>query len=172
MRKAPRARSKEEKCETKRCLSRKALKYTRYVSKTTGKLIIYEGFLPLCWKCIARRLKERHPATYVLNAIRNRANQRKIPFTITLAEFKEFCAKTGYLEKRGRTDDALSIDRKDHDKGYHIWNIQVKSFLENCETGHVVPGRDCKQNEPKPQTWNYDFAGPDPENVVAENQPF
>jgi hypothetical protein len=168
MRKAPKARSKQEKCETKRCLNRKAFKYTRYVSKRTGKVIVYEGFLPLCWKCIARRLKERHPATYVLNALRNRANQRKIPFTVTLAQFKEFCRVTGYLEKRGREDESMSIDRVDHDKGYHIDNITVKSFLENCENGHVVPGRDCKQNE----SADYELTDPDPENVVANGQPF
>lgn len=115
----------------------------------------------------------------MLNAIRNRARQRKIPFTITLEEFRQFCHETGYLEKRGREAHSLSIDRKDHDKGYHIWNICVKSFQENCVNGHVVPGRDCKQNERKPEEYDYDFAGPDdpgdpgqPQPAAREGDPF
>ena len=119
-------------------------------------------------------LKASQPATYVLNAIRNRANQRKIPFTITLAEFKAFCERTGYLEKRGREAGSASIDRIDHDKGYHIWNIQVKTFLENCTNGHVVPGRETKQNERNPEEYDYDFAGPEPEYAgpQSEGDPF
>jgi hypothetical protein len=116
--------------------------------------------LPVCWKCHSRKLKQRHPATYVLNFLRNRARQRKIPFTITLVEFRQFCRETNYLELKGRTPEALSIDRKDHDKGYHLWNICVRNFQENCVNGHVVPGRDCKQNERKPEKYDYDFAGP------------
>jgi hypothetical protein len=172
MRKAPRARCKEEKCLTKRCLNRKAFKKTYYRSKTTGKLLVYEGYLPYCWKCYARQKKEKHPATYVLNALRGRARQRKIPFTITLVEFQLFCEETGYLEKRGREADSLTIDRIDHDKGYHLWNLKVTPFLENCTNGHTVPGRDCKQNEAVPEVFDYDFGGPYPQNVVEAGQPF
>lgn len=171
-RKAPVARSKEEKCATKWCKNRKAAHatYHRMADGTTKK---YENFLSHCWKCRARMLKERQPATYVLNAIRGRAKQRGLPFTITLEEFKTWCAQTGYLEKRGRDPESASIDRIDHDKGYHIWNIQIKSFQENCTTGHTVPGRETKQNERKPGEYSYDFAGPEsaPSDPIPSTDP-
>jgi hypothetical protein len=140
----------------------------------SGAVIRYEGFLRHCWKCHSRQLKERHPETYVLNAMRQRAKARKIPFDITLDQFRDFCKQTNYIELRGRDPSSLTIDRIDHDKGYHIWNIQVKTFLENCTNGHVVPGRDCKQNESKPEEYDYDPSGPDPDYVppTSSDQPF
>lgn len=107
--------------------------------------------------------------TYVLNAIRNRAKQRGIPFTITRPEFEKFCQETGYMERRGHHEGGLSIDRKDHDKGYHIWNVQVMEFVENCTNGHVIPGQECIQNQPKPDEYDYDFAGPEPEYAGPAN---
>src|SRR4051812_25908021 len=89
---AAKARTPEEKCVSPWCRNRKATKYTYYLSPKTGQRIKYVNFLSHCWKCRARMLKERHPATYVLNAIRQRAKKRKIPFTITLEEFKKWCA--------------------------------------------------------------------------------
>jgi hypothetical protein len=178
---APKARDKAEKCVTKWCRNRRALKIT-YYKKPDGTVVRYESYLSCCWKCRSHKLRERHPATYVLNAIRQRAKARKIPFTITLNEFKKFCEDTRYLELRGRDPNSLTIDRIDHDKGYHIWNIQVKSFYENCVAGHTVPGKETKQNERKPDSYDYDFNGPcevgdpdgvDPVEVMAgENEPF
>jgi hypothetical protein len=106
--------------------------------------------------------------------LRNRANQRKIPFTITLAEFRKFCEETNYLERRGHAEGRMSIDRKDHSKGYHIWNIRLTEYLENCTNGHTVPGQECKQNEPKPDEYGYDFRGPVPEykGPASEGDPF
>jgi hypothetical protein len=182
---APKARSKEEKCVTPRCRNRKATKYTYYKSPKTGERITYVNLLNHCWKCRSRMLKERQPATYVLNAIRQRAKQRKLPFTITLEEFEKWCAETGYLEKRGREPESYSIDRIDHDKGYHIWNIQIKTFEENCTSGHTVPGRETMQNERKPEVYDYDFKGPQADQpdetsdtaemavaATSENNPF
>lgn len=168
---APKARTPEEKCHTPRCRNRKAVKYTYYKSPKTGETIKYTLSLNHCWKCRARMLKKSQPATYVLNAIRGRARQRKLPFTITLAEFKKWCAETGYLEKRGREPDSFTIDRIDHDKGYHIWNIQIKTFEENCTNGHTVPGRETMQNERKPEAYDYDFSGPDNTDDEAEESP-
>lgn len=121
-RKAPLARSKEEKCVTKYCRNRRAKKKNGY-------------FLKMCWKCRARWLKKHHPATYVLNMIRHSARKRKLPFTITLPVFKDFCAKTGYLEHRGSKPGDMTLDRIDWNEGYHIWNLQVISHAENSEQG-------------------------------------
>jgi hypothetical protein len=132
-----------------------------------GSVKTYESSLPWCWKCHSKRLRDRHPLTYVLNAIRNRARQRGIPFTITRAEFEKFCQETHYLEKRGHGAGWLSIDRKNHDQGYHIGNIQIMEFIENCTQGHVVPGKECKQNE------SAEYEDTDPVYAGAEEgQPF
>lgn len=133
-RKAKKALSKAEKCATKWCPNERAHKTTRYQSPK-GHVVVYENRLKHCWKCRARWLKEHHPATYVLNTLRRSAKRRRLPFTITLAEFKWFCLRTGYLEVRGHKPGAMTIDRIDSNRGYHIDNIQVKEFLDNCEGG-------------------------------------
>jgi len=165
-RKAKKARNKEEKCATKWCKNRRAAKKTRY-KMANGSIKVYEVFLNHCWKCRSKMAKNRRPVSYILNAIRNRAKQRKIPFTVTLAEFKKFCEDTQYIEKRGHFEGGLSIDRKDHSKGYHIWNIKVTEFLENCTNGHTIPGQECPQNERKPAEYSYDFNGPEAANGHA-----
>jgi hypothetical protein len=76
-------------------------------------------------------LKERHPETYTLNAIRQRAKKRGIPCTITLEEWKDFCKRTGYLKLRGQEPHSFTIDRIDDTHGYHINNIRILSHAEN-----------------------------------------
>jgi hypothetical protein len=174
VRRAPLASSKADKCATKWCRNRRAHKVTRWRSPISGEVIVYKSKLPYCWKCQSKRLRERHPETYVLNAMRQRARKRGIPFTITLKEFRGFCQRTGYLDLRGRTPGSMTVDRIDHDKGYHIWNIRPLSHGENSANGHVVPGQDCKQNQAKPETYDYDFGGPEPDYVppVTPSEPF
>ena len=99
-----------------------------------------------CWKCHTRLLKERHPETYALNALRSHARRRKVPFSLTLAEFREFCEKTGYLEERGLEPWSATVGRINHDEGYHLWNIRVESHAKNSQNGHTVPGRNTAQN--------------------------
>lgn len=88
-----------------------------------------------CWKCRSRWLKEKHPHTYTLNQIRRSASKRKLPFTITVAQFKKFCDETNYLALKGQFPHSMTIDRKDWNEGYHIWNIQILSHAENSEEG-------------------------------------
>lgn len=77
------------------------------------------------------------------------------------------------MEKKGHGEGYMSIDRLDHSKGYHIWNIQMKEFLENCTNGHVVPGKYLPQNHPTPKEFDYDFNGPEPDlQPATENEPF
>ena len=140
--KAPVARTKSEKCVTKWCRNRRAKKTTRYVS-TSGEVILYTSFLKLCWKCKTKRLKERHPWTYVLNMLRHSARKRNLPFTLTVASFKEWCLQTGYLENRGNQPHNLTIDRIDWNEGYHLWNIQTLTHEENSAQG----GDNAPRNE-------------------------
>lgn len=91
-------------------------------------------------------LKERRPWTYVINMLRHSARKRNLPFTLTLAEFKEFCEKTGYLERRGNKPTDLTIDRIDWNDGYHIHNIRVLTHEENSEQGADNTPRDERVN--------------------------
>jgi len=124
---------------TKWCRNRRAL-------KTNGYLLQH------CWKCRSRMLKERQPATYVLNMLRHSAKKRKLPFTLTVESFKEFCLQTGYLERRGNQPDDLTIDRIDWNDGYHIHNIRVLTHEENSEQGGDNTPREMREpdndNEP------------------------
>lgn len=146
--KAPTARTKDEKCETKWCRNRKAEKTTTY-KKADGTIVVYNNFLKHCWKCRARMLKERRPWTYVLNMLRHSARKRKLPFTLTITEFKEFCEKTGYLERRGNKPHDLTIDRIDWNDGYHIWNLRVLTHEENSMQGADNTPRD-ERMDPEP----------------------
>lgn len=121
-RKAPKARSKEEKCVIPWCRNRQPI-------TTDGKR------KRVCWRCSSRKFKESRPVTYVLNMIRSGAKRRGIAFSLTLRQFQLWCEETGYLEKRGRAPGSLTVDRRDSSKGYHIWNIQAMSHEENSEQG-------------------------------------
>ena len=61
-----------------------------------------------------------------------------IPFTITLEEFRKFCAETGYIICKGKRGFNCTIDRRINSEGYHIWNIQLKSIGANIAKYHGV----------------------------------
>ena len=79
--------------------------------------------------------KERTPLSYCLRMLRQSAKRRNLSFTLTLETFAEFCARTGYLEKRGRKPDSLTVDRIDRRGGYTPDNIRVLTFAENSIQG-------------------------------------
>jgi hypothetical protein len=147
---APKARSKEDKCASKWCRNARAVNSNGYM-------------LEHCWKCRSRRLKERHPATYVLNMLRHSARKRNLPFTLTLEQFIKFCTDTGYLAKRGNQPDDLTIDRKDWNEGYHIWNIRVLTHAENSAQG--------ADNTPRTERGDADESEYDAK-PVPDDQPF
>lgn len=171
-RQAPKARTKEEKCATKWCRNRRAAKITRH-RMANGKVKEFHSQLPVCWKCKSKRLKERHPATYVLNALRVAARRRRIPCTLTLAQFEDWCEQTGYLQNRGQEPTSATIDRINHNEGYHIWNIKVLNHLENSTNGHTVPGEDSEQNAQQPDYPERDPQQHDPCDYASpEDCPF
>jgi hypothetical protein len=96
--------------------------------------------------------------------LRHSARKRKLPFTLTLEEFKVFCLQTGYLERRGNQPGDLTIDRIDWNDGYHINNIRVLTHEENSEQGGNNTPRDERGDE----------AGDEPEYVepTSEDTPF
>ena len=124
---------KDKRCETKWCRNQKPLRPNGYLLKH-------------CWKCQSRKLKKSQPETYVLNMIRHSARKRKIACTLTVDEFKWFCLRTGYLEKRGSKPSSLTVDRIDHRLGYHIENLKVSTHAVNSRAGYCYPGGQVHQN--------------------------
>lgn len=130
-----------DKCATKWCRNKRAEKITVYKRKD-GTLGRTPARLRHCWKCRSKMLKERQPITYILRMLRHSAKKRGLACSLTKTELAEFCAKTGYLEKRGNQPNSLTIDRIDRDKGYHIWNMQVLTHAENSAQGADNTPRD------------------------------
>lgn len=87
----------------------------------------------LCSTCRARKSRLADPVRYAYNNLKNRAKQRKIVFTITLDQFREFCIKTKYMAGKGKTAYSYTIDRKHEDIGYHADNLQVLISKDNIK---------------------------------------
>jgi len=97
--------------------------------------------------------------------LRHSARKRKLPFTLTVAEFKEFCLRTRYLELRGNKPQDLTIDRIDWNEGYHIWNLRVLTHEENSMQGGDNTPREERMADTDEGEAVY-------ENPVTEDQPF
>jgi hypothetical protein len=93
-----------------------------------------------------------------------------VPFSITLADFKAWCKETGYMETRGMEPTSMTIDRKDHSKGYSIDNIQLMTHLENSTNGAAF-GRG-EQNAPKPDEWDSQEPAVEAAYVCSGENPF
>lgn len=64
------------------------------------------------------------------------ALRRKKEFTITLQEFRKFCAETGYIICKGKRGRNCTIDRIRNWEGYNINNIQILSIGSNLDKYH------------------------------------
>jgi hypothetical protein len=84
-----------------------------------------------CHKCHSRWYKEAHPYGYYFNLLRCNAKRRGKQFNLSIAEFRDFCVKYQYIDKKGKQATSLSIDRKDDARGYTIDNIRVLTLSEN-----------------------------------------
>lgn len=96
----------------------------------------------LCHKHYARKLREKDPVAVRYNQFKNNAKTRGKVFSITLDEFRGFCARTGYIVKKGRRGKAATIDRRCNAHGYHIWNIQILTLSQNSSKG-AGSSQDC-----------------------------
>lgn len=106
---------------------------TRYCRNPKAKQNGYE--LRYCWKCKSRLLKQRHPVTYFFNTLRHSAKKRDIPFTLTLEEFRGFCARTNFIQLKGKKPDDLTIDRIESKQGYSLNNIRTLPHKQNSAQG-------------------------------------
>lgn len=94
-------------------------------SKRSGK-----GYV-ICFKHKREKQKLENPFRYWYDVLRQNARYRKVEFTLTIEEFRKFCAKTNYLELKGKNAGSYSIDRKDNKKGYSYGNIQILTLSQN-----------------------------------------
>jgi len=85
-----------------------------------------------CHTCAKRKTRMKHPLKYTYSNIKDSARKRKVTFNLTLDEFKAFCDRTGYLTKKGREFEDLTIDRIDSSKPYQADNIRALTWIDNC----------------------------------------
>lgn len=85
-----------------------------------------------CAMCCDRKWRAAHPEHHLWNNLKKSAKRRGVPFTLTVAEFKDFCARTGYHLKVGRNPLAFSCDRIDDRRGYSADNIRCLEFGANA----------------------------------------
>lgn len=89
-----------------------------------------------CSKCMMRRWRAKYPLKAAYSELRYRSRRRGISFTLTLGEFSQICADSGYLEGKGRKASELQIDRIDVRQGYSWANCQVLTCSENVSKGN------------------------------------
>lgn len=101
-----------------------------------------------CSKCMMREWRAKYPLKAAYSDLRYRARRRGIEFTLTVGQFNEICAKSGYLERKGSTKHALQIDRINPNLGYTWDNCQVITCSENTSKGNHERTNPEDTNEP------------------------
>jgi hypothetical protein len=86
----------------------------------------------LCGRHSLRLWRMTNPLGAYFAQIRDRARERGQVFTLTLEQFREIVADTGYMEGRGRSAHCLHLDRIDASRGYEPGNVRVVTARENC----------------------------------------
>jgi hypothetical protein len=89
----------------------------------------------LCGKCRTKKYRRNNPISSRLSALKQNAKRRGIDISLTLAEFTQFCEETGYVSMLEAGVD-ITIDRKDDQYGYHLWNLQILTRAENTKKEH------------------------------------
>jgi len=94
----------------------------------------------VCRTCQDRKWRAKHPEHHVWNNLRKSARRRGIECTVTLEEFKKFCADTGLISRIGRQPEDLTVDRRDPSLGYTYNNLRTLTNLENARLGGHLSG--------------------------------
>ena len=84
-----------------------------------------------CAKHVHRHLKATDYPKYVYNIWKTNCRRRGIENLVTIQEFRGWCEKTGYLEKKGRKSDSSTIDRIKSHLPYTINNMQIMNHWDN-----------------------------------------
>lgn len=124
------------KCSTPYCRNRAATK--------SGSLE--------CHKCRSRKYRAAHPITALFHNTKSHAKARGHAWLLSREEFEKFCTDTGYHLTKGRTAEAMSIDRIRGDLPYQAGNIQLKSVSLNSIKSWFDGSRACTyaQSYPPP----------------------
>lgn len=101
-----------------------------------------------------KRWRENNPVRYAYLNLKHNAKRRGHEFDITLDEFRQFCTKCEYIDRKGIRKDSYHIDRIDETKGYTLSNIQLLRNSDNVRKYidfiHTEKGREYfvrKSNE-------------------------
>jgi len=86
-----------------------------------------------CNKCQSRKVRARNPIKYAWDMLKKSAKRRDKVFTISLEAFTKLCNESNYIERKGRFDESLSIDRIKNELGYVEGNLRVVTNKVNRE---------------------------------------
>lgn len=104
-----------------------------------------------CYKCRSRSYRAANPITALYHRAKGHAKERGHEFLLTRDQFEAFCHETGYHLTKGRTAEAMSIDRIRGDEPYQVGNIQIKSVSANSIKSWYDGSRDATgTNDPQP----------------------
>lgn len=92
----------------------------------------------ICYKHDAIVWRTEHPVEAAYKMVHCSARKRQIKFNLTLDEFKKLIEGTGYIERKGRSTEALHIDRVDPRQGYFVENLQIITCEENLKRRDAV----------------------------------
>lgn len=84
-----------------------------------------------CHKHHHANQKEKNPISYTFSLLKSNATRRGKEFTITLKYFTNWCNETGYISTKGKTKNAMTIDRDNHELGYVPGNLKMMTNNEN-----------------------------------------
>ncbi len=90
----------------------------------------------LCGRHAKQLWRLQNPLHAAFDNLRSSARKRKIPFNLTLEQFREFTNNTDYVEGKGRRPNALQIDRINPNLGYSPENIQILTTSANVSKGN------------------------------------
>lgn len=90
----------------------------------------------LCHKHKLHKWRVENPEKYAYNNLKDSARRRRLPMTLSFAEFLEFVQSTDYMTRKGCTANDLQIDRIDASLGYQKGNLRVITTTENTVKGN------------------------------------
>lgn len=97
---------------------------------------------PKCSCCAMKEWRAKNPLGAHFNWLKRSAEKRRVPFLLTLEEFRVWCVQTSYLQLVGV--NAMSCDRIDPERGYEPGNIRILSYRENARLGAIHSWRKRK----------------------------
>lgn len=87
----------------------------------------------ICYKCRYIEQNQKDPIKVAYYRLKGHAKARNKDFDLTLEDFKTFCIKTDYINKRGISGEAYHIDRIEEHIGYNKDNIQLLTNVDNIK---------------------------------------